>query len=128
MTESSHDLLEMMLVRELTDLSPTEAALETPGRLRRRTKQKLAPLGRHLRRHNLQQRIRLWVQNVVRDETIEKIAGKLTKYKESFEGETDPYEWVQQQIQEATKILGAKRPPGRPRKGGVLCQWKMMAK
>lgn len=122
------DLQETMLVRELTDLSPAEVALETPGRLRRRIKQKLAPLGRHLKRHYLQQRIRLWVQNVVYGETIEKIAGKLAEHEESPQRETHPYEWVRKQVQEATRILGVKRRPGRPPKKGVLHKWKIMAK
>lgn len=122
------DIQEMMLVRELTGLSPAEAALETPGRLRKRTRQRLAPLGRHLKRYYLKQRIRLWVQNVVYGETIEKIAGRLAKREESPQRETHPYEWVRRQIQEATKILGVKRRPGRPPKKGVLHKWKIMAK
>jgi len=119
----TRDLLETILFRELTGLSPVEAISKTQISLRRRVRQKVGPLGRHLKRYALQRRVGLWVRNVVLGQTITDIACE-----ESAITGFSSYEWVKRQIREGNKILEVKRQPGRPRKGGVLRQWKLMAK
>ena len=54
------DLLEASLVRWFTDLSPAEAMWETKSQIAERMERKLGPLKRHLKRWDLEQRIRLW--------------------------------------------------------------------
>lgn len=120
------DLVETFLVK-LTDLSPIEAALETPAHMRHRTNVKLAPLGRHTKRYDLQQRIHLWVRNVVSGNSISDIAKEFTWDGERRLSRMASEAWLRRQIREATKILGVKRPSGRPGKGGVLRTWKLMA-
>jgi len=66
----SRDLLESMLIRGMTELSPAEAMSETPAAIRKRITRKIGPLSRHLKRFALQGRIRLWVLNVVYGESI----------------------------------------------------------
>jgi hypothetical protein len=121
------DLLEAGIVRELTDLSPTEAMSETRGQISRRIGRKVNPLRLHFMRYALAQRIALWVQNVVYGESIDSVAGRLER-DEGRDGDTQPYEWVKKQVREASEILEVERSPGRPRKGGVLRHWKLMTK
>jgi uncharacterized membrane protein len=123
----SRDLLESMFIRGLTDLSPVEAMSETQASLIRRMRRKVSPLSRHVKRYALQQRIRLWVRNVVHGESIHSIARELQNNVER-PADAEPGEWVKRQIRDASKILEVKRPLGRPRKGGVLRYWKLMVK
>ena len=81
----------------------------------------------HLRRHHLRTRIDLWVINVVNGITYAKIAGVLTDIEKRVAVGESPYEWVRHQVQDASRLLGVSRR-GRPRKGGVLRQWKLMGK
>lgn len=128
-TEPARDLLESAFIRGLTDLSPMEAVSETQASIRRRVKRKISPLSRHMKRYALEQRIRLWVRNVVCGETIVKISDKIQDMQRvDTDVYTEPVEWIKKQIREASRILKVERPPGRPRKGGVLSHWKMMLK
>ncbi len=111
------DSLESTLLEAFTGLRPFEAASESPANISKRIARRTAPLRYHLERYDLEQRMHLWVRNVVFGEQIDKIA-KATDYSE---------EWVRDQIRDAAKILGAKRATGRPKKGGVSQQWKMMS-
>lgn len=120
------DLLEVSVVRGLTGLSPSEAMSETKGQIARRIDRTVGPIRLHFKRHALAKRISLWVQNVVYGESIDSIARRLHCCG-SRETDAEPYEWVRQQIREASEILGAERRSGRPRKGGVLRHWKLMS-
>lgn len=104
-------------LRQLAGLSTMDASEEPPGRVRRNTLTTLAPVRRHIKRYDLPQRIHLWVRNKVYGETIEHVANSL--------GLAGNFEWVKQQIHEATRDLGAKVPVRRPPKGGGLRWWKM---
>jgi hypothetical protein len=70
------DMLESMVVRGLTDLSPVEVIAETPSLFNKRVSQKMSSISRHLKQYNLPQRIHLWVRSVVMGETMAEIAGK----------------------------------------------------
>jgi hypothetical protein len=123
------DQLEAHVLKGLTDLSPAQLAKEPPRRIRRRMAQKIAPLKRHYFRgdgpfRSLRQRIHLWVRNKVLGETISEIAQDLQSDESRSVAGVSPQSWVEQQIGEATRILGAKVSSGRPRKGGMLRQWK----
>ena len=120
------DLLEAFIVRGLTGLSPAEAMSETKGQIARRIERKLHHIRLHFTRYGLARRITLWVQNVVYGESIDSIAKRLPG-DGNREMDAHPYEWVKQQIREASEILGAERRSGRPRKGGVLRHWKLMS-
>ena len=124
----SPDLLQNAAIRALTDLSPVEAATETPGRLRQRARRKVAPLRWHMKRYHLAERIQLWVRNVVYGQSIGSIANELQLDEEREAHGEVPDEWIKRQIHGITGILGAKRRSGRPRKGGVLRVWKSIGK
>jgi hypothetical protein len=117
------DLLESTIIRGLTDLSPIEAMSETRALFKQRIKRKISPLSRHLKLYALQRRIHLWVRNVVCGESIRQIAESM----DPAVGYSSD-DWVRQQIRDASRILGVKRVTGRPRKGGVIRVWKLMAK
>jgi len=123
----TRDLLESTFIRELTDLSPVEAMSETRAKINRRITRKISPLSRHIKQYKLAQRVHMWLRNVVLGETIAKIANEIEDAKPAG-NKKEPSDWVKKQIRDASKILEVKRPPGRPRKGGVLRQWKLMAK
>ena len=120
------DLLEAVIFRGFTGLSPAEAISETRGQVARRIERRLNHVRLHFTRYGLARRITLWVQNVVYGESIDSIANRLP-CDGGRELDAHPYEWVRQQIREASEILGAERRSGRPRKGGVLRHWKLMS-
>jgi hypothetical protein len=120
------DLLEAFMIRCFTGLSPAEAMSETRGQIARRIDLTVSPVRLHFKRYGLARRISLWVQNVVYGESIDSIAKRL-QCDGNREADAEPYEWVRQQIREASEILGAERRSGRPRKGGVLRHWKLMS-
>lgn len=120
------EILETKVMTFLTDLSPSGLARETPGRIRDRMELKSAPLRRHLKRFNLAGRIDLWVMNVVYGVTYEEIAGVLQDDEQYMAAGQGPYEWVRKQVRDANHLFDVTRR-GRPRKGGVLRQWKLMA-
>ena len=119
------DTLESAALKGLTDLGPADLARESPARIRRRIKRKIAPLGRHINRYDLAGRIGLWVLHVVYGEHQHSIASRLQEEGEVLP-DRDPLGWIKKQIGEASQILGASRR-GRPRKWGVLRHWKLMA-
>lgn len=121
------DLLESMIFRGLTDLSLVEALSETRAKINKRITRKISPLSRHIKQYKLAQRVHMWLRNVVLGETIAMIANELEDAKPVGNGK-EPSDWIKKQIQDASRILGVKRPPGRPRKGGVLPYWKLMVK
>jgi hypothetical protein len=121
--------LEAAVLKGLTDLSPAQLAKESPGRIRRRMERKVAPLMRRYFRGGepfdvLRQRIHLWIRNKVYGETLTEIARDLQSDESRRATGVSPQSWVEQQIGEATHILGAKVSSGRPRKGGVLRRWE----
>ena len=120
------EILEMKVMTFLTDLSPSGLAKETPGRVRKRMELKSAPLRRHLKRFNLSERIDLWVMNVVYGMTYGEIAVVLQDDEQYLAVGESPYEWVRKQVRDANHLFDVTRK-GRPRKGGVLRQWKLMA-
>ena len=87
----------------------------------------VSPLSRHFKRYALEQRIRLWVRNVVYGESIDSIGRELQNDADR-PANTEPGDWLKKQIRDASKILGVRRLPGRPRKGGVLRHWKLIVK
>ena len=125
------EYLEQGILRTLTELSPADLARETPGRIRGRMERKVAPLRRHYFSgaepfQGLRQRIHLWVLNKVHGKTIFKVTQSLGSNEGRIDNGEYPESWVQEQIKDANRILRAKLPRGRPRKGGVLRQWKTM--
>ena len=125
------DHLEQAILGTLTELSPAGLAKETPGRIRARMKRKIAPLSRHYFSgaepfRGLRQRIHLWVLNKVQGNTIFEVAQSLGSNEDRIANGEFPESWVQEQIQDANRILKAKLPKGRPPKGGVIRQWKTM--
>lgn len=124
----ARDLLESTFIKELTDLSPMEALSQTRAAIKGRMTRKLRPLSRHMKQYKLHQRIQLWVRNVVYGESVATIAKELDRNTDRVATEFGSEEWVKRLIREASKILEVKRPPGRPRKGGVLRHWKLMVK
>lgn len=121
------DYLELEVSKYLTDLGPSGLAKETPGRIRRRIERKVSPLSQHLKRYDLANRIDLWVLNVVHGFTYEEIASALQQDESRLATGWSPYQWVRKQVRDASHVLGVKRK-GRPLKGGVLRQWKLMSK
>lgn len=120
------DLLETLLCRDLTGLGPSELALETPGRIRKKIRKSVAPLARHIQRYDLQQRIGLWVLNKVCGLTIPEITRHFDSDK-AWEGVgLSSQRWIEQQIREATSVLGANVPTGRPKKRAVFGYWDKM--
>jgi len=114
-------MIETELLGGMTDLSPAEIASTSSAKFLNRVRHKVAPLRRHHQRYELWRRVELWVRHKVLGDPIGLIAGA------SKSGEGGPESWVRQRIREATRVLGAKVPPGRPKKGGVLRLWKTMA-
>jgi len=125
----ANNSLESQVLREATELRPTELAITKPLEVQRRAMKKVSTLRKHHSRYRLRHRIHLWVRNVVFGERIIDIASNL---QEDLQREEDggylQENWIKKQIGEASRILGVKRSPGRPRKGGVLRQWKLMNK
>ena len=119
----AHDLLASRIIQDLTDLSLADAFSETRTQFNQRVMHKVGPLARHVKKYALQQRIQLWVRNVVYGESIRQIAESMVP---NVGYSSD--DWVKQQIQDASRILGVKRLTGRPRKGGVIRHWKLIAK
>jgi hypothetical protein len=119
----AHDLLASRIIHDLTDLSLADAFSETRTQFNQRVMHKVGPLARHVKKYALLQRIQLWVRNVVYGESIRQIAESMVP---NVGYSSD--DWVKQQIQDASRILGVKRLTGRPRKGGVIRDWKLMAK
>lgn len=119
----AHDLLASRIIQDLTDLSLADAFSETRTQFNQRLMHKVGPLARHVKKYSLLQRIQLWVRNVIYGESIRQIAESMVP---DVGYSSD--EWVKQQIRDASRILGVKRLTGRPRKGGVIRDWKLMAK
>jgi hypothetical protein len=119
----AHDLLASRIIHDLTNLSLADAFSETRTQFNQRVMHKVGPLARHVKKYALQQRIQLWVRNVVYGESIRQIAESMVP----IVGYSSD-DWVKQQIRDASRILGVKRLTGRPRKGGVIRHWKLMAK
>jgi hypothetical protein len=119
------DLVESSVFKAFTDLSPIEALSQTRPAIKRRITRKISPVTQHIKRYDLVQRIRLWVRNVVYGESIKDIASRLQADLQRVEDKGyNRDQWIKKQIRDTSRILGFKRPPGRPRKGGVLRQWK----
>ena len=119
----ARDLFESTIIHDLTDLSLAEAFSETRTQFNQRIMHKVGPLARHVKKYALQPRIQLWVRNVVYGESIRQIAENMVP----VVGYSSD-DWVKQQIRDASRILGVNRLTGRPRKGGVIRVWKLMAK
>lgn len=121
------DWLEQTILKDATGLSPAGLALETPGRIRQRLQARTQPLRRHLNRYHLKRRIDLWVMNVVYGQTYEQITLLLqAEGDQPGNPDNNPHYWIRRQIRDARILLDMKRM-GRPRKGGVLRQWKLAA-
>ena len=123
------NLLETEVMKGMTDLGPVELAKETPRQVRRRMEQEVGPLTRHYFRggepfDGLRRRIHLWVRNKVCGETISEITQDLQTDESRRATGVSPQRWVEQQISEATRILGAKVSSRRPRKGGSVASGK----
>ena len=107
------DQIQMMILKGLgippLDMANRRQALK-------RSQRALSPATYHLQRKDLIQPIGFWVLNKVYGKTLTQIAQS-----QNF----DP-EWVREQVREATRLLQAQVPTGRPRKEGVLRQWQMM--
>lgn len=126
---ATRELLESKLLQDLIGLTPIQAISETRTSIRKRVRRNVSPLSRHFKRYALHQRIQLWVRNVVHGEPIRNIAFGLRDEVNRIEDEGyDRDSWIKKQIKDASRVLGFKRLSGRPRKGGVLRQWKLMVK
>jgi hypothetical protein len=117
------DLLEIEMMKGITDLGPVKLAKESPRQVRRRMEQKVAPLKHHHFRgdgpfHGLRQRIRLWALNNVYGKTLSGIAETLELDESRIANGVPTHRWAEEQVRDATRILGVKVPSGRPRKGG----------